>query len=63
MATKDWMLSGAARSLSMTCVNVYPGNRALNERKTPATPNDEPTVIAARSKFHEGLRCAGMAER
>jgi adenylate cyclase len=28
-----------------------------------AEPNDEPTVVAARHKFHEGLRWAGMAER
>jgi TolB-like protein/Tfp pilus assembly protein PilF len=28
-----------------------------------ATPNDNPTVVAARNKFHEGLVRAGMAER
>ena len=36
---------------------------AVVEAREAATPNDEPTVIAARAKFHEGLRRAGMAER
>jgi TolB-like protein len=33
----------------------------VDERET-ATPNDDPTVVAARDNFHEGLRRAGMAE-
>jgi TolB-like protein/Tfp pilus assembly protein PilF len=36
---------------------------AVVEARQAAVPNDEPTVIAARAKFHEGLRRAGMAER
>jgi hypothetical protein len=36
---------------------------AVVETREATTPNDEPTVIAARSKFHEGLRRAGMADR
>lgn len=36
---------------------------AVVEAREAATPNDNPTVIAARAKFHEGLRRAGMAER
>jgi hypothetical protein len=27
-----------------------------------ATPNDHPTVVAARKKFHEGLLRTGLAE-
>jgi TolB-like protein len=36
---------------------------AVVEARESATPNDDPTVVAARSKFHEGLLRAGMAER
>jgi tetratricopeptide (TPR) repeat protein len=36
---------------------------AVVEEREAATPNDDPTVVAARDKFHEGLRRAGMAER
>jgi len=35
---------------------------AVVQEREAATPNDEPTVVAARDKFHEGLRRAGMAE-
>jgi TolB-like protein/Tfp pilus assembly protein PilF len=36
---------------------------AVVEAREATAPNDEPTFIAARAKFHEGLRRAGMAER
>jgi tetratricopeptide (TPR) repeat protein len=36
---------------------------AVVEALESATPNDDPTVVAARNKFHEGLVRAGMAER
>ena len=36
---------------------------AVVEEREAATPNDDPTVVAARDKFREGLRRAGMAER
>jgi adenylate cyclase len=36
---------------------------AVVEEREAATPNDDPTVVAARDKFHEGLRRAGMAAR
>jgi TolB-like protein len=36
---------------------------AVVEARESATPNNEPTVLAARQKFHEGLVLAGMAER
>jgi tetratricopeptide (TPR) repeat protein len=36
---------------------------AVVEARERATPNDDPTVVAARSRFHEGLVRAGMAER
>lgn len=35
---------------------------AVVKEREDATPNDEPTVVAAREKFHEGLLWAGMAE-
>jgi len=36
---------------------------AVVQARQAATPNDEPVVIAARAKLHQGLRRAGMAER
>jgi adenylate cyclase len=36
---------------------------AIVEQREAATPNDDPTVVAARQTFHKGLRRAGMAER
>jgi TolB-like protein len=36
---------------------------AVVKAREDATPNDDPTVVAAREKFHEGLLSAGMAER
>ncbi len=33
------------------------------EARESATPNDDPTVVAARNKFHEGLVRAGMPKR
>ena len=35
---------------------------AVVEARESATPNDDPTVVAARNKFHEGLVRAGMAD-
>ena len=34
---------------------------AIVEARESATPNDEPVVVAARDKFHQGLFRAGMA--
>jgi tetratricopeptide (TPR) repeat protein len=36
---------------------------AVVETQESAEPNDDPIVVAARGKFHEGLILAGMAER
>lgn len=36
---------------------------AVVEARERAIPNDEPTVVAARNKFHQGLVRAGMSER
>jgi TolB-like protein/cytochrome c-type biogenesis protein CcmH/NrfG len=36
---------------------------AVVAARESASPNDDTTVVAARDKFHEGLRCAGMPER
>ncbi|HEV2185720.1 MAG TPA: winged helix-turn-helix domain-containing protein [Stellaceae bacterium] len=36
---------------------------AVVEVRESATPNDDPTVVAARAKFHQGLLRAGMPER
>jgi adenylate cyclase len=36
---------------------------AVVKAREDATPNDDPTVVAARKKFHDGLLSAGMAER
>lgn len=36
---------------------------AIVTEREAVTPNDNPTVVAARAKFHEGLRRAGMAEQ
>lgn len=36
---------------------------AVVEARESATPNDDPIVVAARAKFHEGLLRAGMPER
>jgi adenylate cyclase len=36
---------------------------AVVETQESAEPNDDPIVVAARDKFHEGLVRAGMAER
>ncbi|HZK90952.1 MAG TPA: winged helix-turn-helix domain-containing protein [Stellaceae bacterium] len=36
---------------------------ALVRRHEDANPNSDPSVVAARAKFHEGLLRAGMAER
>jgi adenylate cyclase len=36
---------------------------AVVEAREATAPNDEPTFIAARAKFHEGLCRAGMAKR
>lgn len=35
---------------------------AVVETRESATPNNDPTVVAARAKFHEGLLRAGMPE-
>lgn len=35
---------------------------AVVKAREDATPNDDPTVVAAREKFHEGLLWAGMTE-
>jgi adenylate cyclase len=36
---------------------------AVVKARESATPNDDPTVVAARATFHEGLLRAGMPER
>jgi TolB-like protein/cytochrome c-type biogenesis protein CcmH/NrfG len=36
---------------------------AVVKARESATPNNDPTVVAARDKFHEGLVRAGMADR
>ena len=55
----------AARALSefnrLFCDPVY--TVAIVEAREGATPNDDPSVIAAREKFHEGLLRAGVARR
>ncbi len=39
-----------------------PYTLAVVEARESATPNDDPIVVAARAKFHEGLLRAGMPE-
>ena len=39
-----------------------PYTLALVKRQEDTNPNNDPTVVAARDKFHEGLIAAGMAK-
>lgn len=58
------MPAQAARALS-EFNRVFPHpiyTLAVVEEREKVTPNDDPVVVAAREKFHEGLLLAGMAK-